>query len=258
MTSPRKLPRHSSGTTAGPGETEATPVPAPLPPPGDHDGTCGHDALTGQYAPAEPLTASSPQPQVPDTADIDTALAPLLDAREDLAVRIGTLAAIATARIIRRELPDAAYADLAWTAEGDASFLEPAGAFYDAGGAELTAPDQSGLETRLLQYSSLLDETNLGAWHDLVTEYDGNGDQPEDIRRLDVAAALALPPPPARPALPAWTALLETAARDTGRPLTEEEATQLGRALALGHSTIPEALGDVFFSICGTADPDSG
>jgi hypothetical protein len=48
-------------------------------------------------------------------------------------------------------------------------------------------------------------------------------------------------------------ALLEAAARDTGRPVTDEEAARISRAV--GHSTIPEALAEVLFSICGAPEP---
>lgn len=195
------------------------------------------------------------------TAGIDTALAPLLDARDDLADRIGTLAAIAIARIIRRAVPAAAYIDLAWTAEGDAAYMEPKGPLYDADGTEIPVPDTIGRDARLLgqdaplhRYCALLDETNTGAWGDLVTECDDAGrPHGEDIRCLDIDAALALPVPPALPALPAWTALLESAVAEVGRPLTAEEAEQL--ASAAGHSTVSEALGDVLFAICGS-DPE--
>jgi hypothetical protein len=180
-----------------------------------------------------------------DTSDIDTALAPLKTARDGLADRIGTLAVIAIARIIHLELPDAAYAELAWTSEGDEAFLEPAGAFYDAASTEIPVPHASALETRLQQYCGLLDETNLAAWSALVTE------QGEDVRRLNVAAALAVEARPPLPALPAWVALLEAAVRDTGRPVSADEAERLARAL--GHSTIPEALADVLSAICGLA-----
>jgi len=165
-----------------------------------------------------------------NTDDIDAALAPLMRARGDLADRIGQLAAIAIARIIHLEVPQAAYADLAWTSEGDQAFLEPAGAFYDAGGTEIHVPDPIELETRLQQYCGLLDETNLGAWSDLVTEADADGRlHGEDIRRLDVAAALALQPSPPLPALPAWIALLEAAVPGAGGPITGEEAAQMTR-----------------------------
>jgi hypothetical protein len=189
------------------------------------------------------------------TAGIDTMLAPLLTARDDLADRIGALAAIAAARIIRQEVPAAAFIDLAWTAEGDAAYMEPAGPLYDDAGTEITVPDQIRLDTRLQRYCALLDETNTGAWGDLVDECDASG-RPygEDVRRLDIAAALALPAPPALPALPAWIALLEAAVSDAGRPLSAEEAEQL--ASAAGHSTVPEALGEVLFAICGGPEPE--
>jgi hypothetical protein len=138
---------------------------------------------------ADLLAALEAEAEHTGAEDIDAALAPLTAAREDLADRIGTLAAIGLARLIRRELPRAAYADFAWTADGDAAYLEPAGRFYDAAGTEIPVPDRITLETHLLQYSRLLDKTNTAAWFHLVTSHDANGG--ESTRRLDIAAALA-------------------------------------------------------------------
>jgi hypothetical protein len=84
--------------------------------------TCSHERAA-EDATCEP-SGGTWQAAVPthrmgqsDTSDIDTALALLLDARQDLADRIGALAVIGAARIIRREIPGAAYAGLTWSPE---------------------------------------------------------------------------------------------------------------------------------------------
>lgn len=125
------------------------------------------------------------------TADIDAVLGPLQNARDELAGRIGALAVTAIARIIRREIPAAARIDLAWTAEGDAAFMEPVGPLYAADGTEIPGPGMNRLKPLIWRYCELLDETNTGTWAGLVTEHDENG-RPygENIRRLDIDATL--------------------------------------------------------------------
>jgi hypothetical protein len=135
-----------------------------------------------------------------DLNDIDTALTVAGAARKNLADRAAALALTAIAAAVREELPGAAHADIAMV---DGHF-EPAGAYYDAAGADITRYlDRSGrisLDTRLQPYCALLDAASEETWGPLVTSYDLVDDDAGDIRRLDLAAAADLEPPPAPPA----------------------------------------------------------